>query len=123
MQGLLPGEEKCPLFRHIWLPALPDSIHQVLSADDGDLEALAVKATRMMKEAVVKKKRIERVNAISSRDDLGEIDAVSSNAGKDRTGLICANHLRCHLKDSIVQRKEGGGGARRKSGNAKAGRQ
>ena len=57
----------------------------LLSADDGDLEALAVKATRMMKEAVVKKKRIERVNAVSSRDDPGEIDAVSNNAAKDKT--------------------------------------
>ena len=136
MQGLLPGENKCPLFRHIWLTALPDSIHQVLSADDGDLEALAVKATRMMKEAVVKKKRIERVNAVSSRDDPGEIDAVSSGANKDKTGLVCANHLRfpgncyrcfnperCLLKDAVVQKKEGGGGTRRRSGNSKAGRQ
>ena len=136
MQGLLPGENKCPLFRHIWLTALPDSIHQVLSADDGDLEALAIKATRMMKEAVVKKKRIERVNAVSSGDDPGEIDAVSNSAAKDKTGLVCANHLRfpgkcyrcanperCLLKDAVVPRREGGGSARRRSGNAKAGRQ
>ena len=129
------GSEMC-IRDSIWITALPDSIHQVLSADDGDLEALAVKATRMMREAVVKKKRIERVHAISSRDDLGEIDAVSSNTAKDKTGLVCANHLRfpgncyrctnperCLLKDSIVQRKEGGGSARRRSGNAKAGRQ
>ena len=134
MQGLLPGENKCPLFRYIWLTALPDSVHQVLSADDGDLENLAVKATRMMKEAVVKKKRIERINTISSRDDLGEIDAVSSSAAKAKTGLVCANHLRfpgncyrcfeperCLLKDAIVPKKEQG--ARRKSGNSKAGRQ
>ena len=136
MQGLLPGENKSPLFRHIWLTALPDSIHQVLSADDSDLENLAAKAARMMKEAVVKRKRVERINAISPRDDLGEIDAVSSNAAKDKTGLVCANHLRfpgncyrcanperCLLKDAIVQKKEGGGGARRRSGNTKAGRQ
>ena len=136
MQGLLPGEEKSPLFRHIWLTALPDSVHQVLSADDGDLGALAVKANRMIKEAVVKKKRIERVNAISSRVDPGEIDAVSSNAAKDKTGLVCANHLRwpgncwrcanpekCLLRDSVSPRKEGGGGAKKKSGNFKAGRQ
>ena len=135
MQGLLPGENKSPLFRHIWLTALPDSIHQVLSSDDGDLEALAVKATRMMKEAVVKKKRVERVNAISSGDDPGEIDAVSRNAGKDKTGLVCANHLRfpgncyrcfnpekCLLKDAIIPRRQGGG-AKRSSGNSKAGRQ
>ena len=38
MQGLLPGENKCPLFHYVWLTALPDSVHQVLSADDGDLE-------------------------------------------------------------------------------------
>ena len=136
MQGLLPGETKSDLFRYVWLTALPDSIHQVLSADDGDLEELAVKATRMLREAVVKKKRIEQVNAVklSSRDDLGEIDAVSSNAAKARTGLVCANHLRfpgncyrcfeperCLLKDVIVPKKEQG--ARRKSGNSKAGRQ
>ena len=76
------------MFRYIWLTALPDSVHQVLSADDGDLENLAVKATHMMKEAVVKKKRLERINAISSRDDLGEIDAVSSGAAKAKTGLV-----------------------------------
>ena len=139
MQGLLPGELKSPLFRYVWLTALPDSVHQVLSADDGDLEELAVKATRMMKEAVVKKKRLERINAISSssssRDDLGEIDAISSNTAKAKTGLVCANHLRfpgncyrcfepdrCLLRDAIV-RKDGGGGAKKKSGNFKAGRQ
>ena len=106
----------------------------MLSADDGDLEELAVKATRMMKEAVVKKKRFERVNAISSRDDLGEIDAISSGTAKAKTGLVCANHLRfpgncyrcfeperCLLKDAIVPKKEQG--ARRKSGNFKAGLQ
>ena len=137
MQGLLPGELKSPLFRYVWLTALPDSVHQVLSADYGDLEELAVKATRMMKEAVVKKKRLERINAISSRDDLGEIDAVSSGAAKAKTGLVCANHLRfpgncyrcfeperCLLKDAVVPKKEqGAGGARRKSGNSRAGRQ
>ena len=77
----------------------------------------------MLREAVVKKKRIEQVNAVklSSRDDLGEIDAVSSNAAKARTGLVCANHLRfpgncyrcfeperCLLKDVIVPKKEQG---------------
>ena len=90
----------------------------------------------MIFEAVVKKKRIERVNAVSSRDDPGEIDAVSSGATKDKTGLVCANHLRfpgncyrcfnperCLLKDAIVQKKEGGGSTRRRSGNSKAGRQ
>ena len=138
MQGLLPGENKSALFRYIWLTALPDSIHQVLSADDGDLEELAVKATRMLKEAVVKKKRVEQVNAVkfSSRDDLGEIDAVSSGASKAKSGIVCANHLRfpgncyrcyeperCLLRDAVIARKEGAGGARKKSGNFRAGRQ
>ena len=139
MQGLLPGENKSPLFRHIWLTALPDSIHQVLSADDGDLEDLAVKATRMMKEAVVKKKRLERINAIrlSSRDDLGEIDAISSGAAKTKTGVVCANHLRfpgncyrcleperCLFKDAIIPRPSGSSSSsKKKSGNFKAGRQ
>ena len=138
MQGLLPGEVKSALFRYVWLTALPDSIHQVLSADDSELEVLAVKATRMLKEAVVKKKRIEQVNAVklSSREDLGEIDAVSSGSSKAKSGIVCANHLRfpgncfrcfeperCLLRDAVIPRKEGAGGARKKSGNSRAGRQ
>ena len=122
MQGLLPGETKSALFRYVWLTALPDSIYQVLSADDSGLEELAVNATRMLKETVVKKKRIEQVNAIklSSSDDLGEIDAVSGGNPKAKAGIICTNHLRypgnCHrcleperclLKDVIAPRKEG----------------
>ena len=84
------------LFRYVWLTALPDDIHRVLSADDSGLEELAVKATRMLKEAVVKKKRIEQVNAVrfSSWEDLGEIDAVSSGPSKAKLGIVCANHLR-----------------------------
>ena len=138
MQGLLPGEVKSALFRYVWLTALPDSIHQVLSADDSELEVLAVKATRMLKEAVVKKKRIEQVNAVklSSREDLGEIDAVSSGSSKAKSGIVCANHLRfpgncfrcfeperCLLRGAVIPRKEGAGGARKKSGNSRAGRQ
>ena len=138
MQGLLPGETKSALFRYVWLTALPDSIHQVLSADDSGLEELAVKATRMLKEAVVKKKRIEQVNAVklSSREDLGEIDAVSSGTSKAKSGIVCANHLRfpgncfrcfeperCLLRDAVIPRKEGAGGAKKKSGNFRAGRQ
>ena len=139
MQGLLPKETKSALFRYVWLTALPDDIHRVLSANDSGLEELAVKATRMLKEAVVKKKRIEQVNAIkfSSREDLGEIDAVSSGTtSKAKAGIVCANHLRfpgncyrcfeperCLLRDAVIPRKEGAGGARKKSGNFRAGRQ
>ena len=47
MRGLLPGEVKSDLFRYIWLSALPDSIHEVLSADDSELEVLATRATRV----------------------------------------------------------------------------
>ena len=91
----------------------------------------------MMKEAVVKKKRLERINAIrlSSRDDLGEIDAISSGATK--TGAVCANHLRfpgncyrcleperCLFKDAIIPRPSGSSSSsKKKSGNFKAGRQ
>ena len=50
MRGLLPGEDKSKLFKYIWLNALPESVHEVLTADDGDLAALAVKATRMLRE-------------------------------------------------------------------------
>ena len=138
MQGLMPGEIKSALFRYIWLTALPDSIHQVLSADDSELPVLATKATRMLKEKIVKKKRAEQVNAVklSSQEDLGEIDAVSSGTSKAKAGVVCTNHLRypgncfrCHeperclLRDAIIPRKEGAGGAKKKSGNFRAGRQ
>ena len=94
MQGLLPKETKSALFGYVWLTALPDSVHQVLSADDSELGELAVKATRMLKEAVVKKKRLDQVNAVRSSggEDHFEIDAVSS--GKAKAGIICSNHLR-----------------------------
>ena len=50
MKGLLPGEDKSKLFRYIWLNALPESVHQSLAADKGDLGVLASKATKMLKE-------------------------------------------------------------------------
>ena len=37
MRGLMPGEVTSDIFRYIWLSALPDSIHEVLSADDSEL--------------------------------------------------------------------------------------
>ena len=107
------------LFRYVWLTALPDSIHQVLSADDRELAVLATKATRMMKEKVVKKKRLEQVNAVKSStgEDLGEIDAVSGGATKAKAGIVCTNHLRfpgncfrcfeqerCLFKDAVIPR-------------------
>ena len=63
-RGLMPGEVENALFRYIWLTALPDSIRQVLSADDSVLPVLAAKDKRMLKEKLVKKKRIEQVNAV-----------------------------------------------------------
>ena len=69
----------------------------------------------MINEAVVKKKRVERVNAVSVDDAPGEVDTVSRGAGKDKAGVVCANHLRfpgncyrcfnpekCLLKDAII---------------------
>ena len=96
MRGLMPGEVKSDLFRYVWLTVLPDHIHQVLSADDSELKVLATKATRMLKEKVVKKKRLEQVNSVKSSEgeDHGEIDAVSSGAAKAKTGIVCANRLR-----------------------------
>ena len=64
MRGSMPGEVKSALFRYIWLTALPDSIRQVLSADDSELPVLAAKAKRTLKEKLVKRKRIEQVNAV-----------------------------------------------------------
>ena len=136
MRGLMPGEVKSALFRYIWLTALHDSIHQVLSADDSELAVLATKATRMMKETLVKKKRLEQGNAVkfSAREDLGEIDAVSGGAAKAKTGMVCANHLRfpgncfrcfeperCLLRDAVIPRPAGS--VKKKSGNFRAGRQ
>ena len=109
----------------------------MLSADDSELGELAVKATRMLKEAVVKKKRLDQVNAVRSSggEDHLEIDAVSS--GKAKAGIICSNHLRfpgncfrcleperCLLKDAIIPRPAGlNSSSKKKSGNFKAGRQ
>ena len=138
MQGLMPAEIKSALFRYIWLTALPDSIHQVLSADDSELPVLAAKATRMLKEKIVKKKRIEQVNAIklSSQEDLEEVDAVSGGAAKAKMGVVCANHLRfpgncfkcfeperCLFKDALIPRPVGSSNSKKKSGNFRAGPQ
>ena len=128
MRGLMPGEVRSDLFRYVWLTALPDDIHRVLSADDSELEVLAVKATRMMKETVVKKKRLEQINAVRSSggEDRLEVDAVSSGASKAKAGILCTNHLRfpgnC-FRDAVIPRPEGSGGAKKKSGNFRAGRQ
>ena len=118
--------------------ALPDDIHQVLSADDSELEVLAIKATHMMKETVVKKKRLEQINSVKSSagEDLGEIDAVSGGVTKAKAGIVCANHLRfpghcfrwfeperCLLKDAVIPRPAGTGNSKKKSGNFRAGRQ
>ena len=140
MRGLLPGEEKSDLFRYIWINALPESIHEVLAADDGDLGDLAVKATRMIKEKAARRKRVLQINVVRESEGEspeGEISAVSRRKdNKSKTGSICANHLRfpgkcyccfnpdnCLLKDSIVQCPSVSGSAGKKSGNARAGRQ
>ena len=108
----------------------------MLSADDSELEVLAIKATRMMKETIVKKKRLKQVNSVKSSmgEDHGEIDAVSGGAAKAKAGIVCANHLRfpancfrcfeperCLFKDAIIPRPAGS--VKKKSGNFRAGRQ
>ena len=111
----------------------------MLSADDSELEELAVKATRRLKEAVVKKKRLDQINAVGSSggEDRFEIDAVSS--GKAKAGIICSNHPRfpgncfrcleperCLLKDAIIPRPAGSSSSsssKKRSGNSRAGRQ
>ena len=120
------------------MTALPNSIHQVLSADDSELEVLAVKATRMMKETVVKRKRLEQINSVKSSagEDHGEIDAVSGATAKAKSGIVCANHLRfpgncfrcfeperCLFKDAVIPRPASTGSSKKKSGNFRAGRQ
>ena len=137
MRGLLPGEEKSDLFRYIWINALPESIHEVLAADDGDLGDLVTKATWMIKEKAARRKRASQINAVKTlelEDPEGEVNAVSGRkeAGS-KTGTICANHLRfpgkcypcfdpdnCLLKDSVVQRPSSSG---KQSGKSRAGRQ
>ena len=135
MRGLLPGEDKSKLFRYIWLNALPESVHEALAADDGDLGVLAVKATKMLREKAARRSQTSQVNAVEESED--EINAVSKGkASQSKQGPICANHLRfpgkyyrcfdpdnCLLKDSIIQRPSGSGNAGRRSRNARAGRQ
>ena len=59
MRGLLPGEVKSDLFCYI--SALPDSIHEVLSANDSELGVLVTRATPMIKEKAAKKKRSSQI--------------------------------------------------------------
>ena len=127
---------KSNLFRYIWLSSLPDPIRQVLSADDSELEVLATRASRMMKEGVAKKKRLEQINAVGSScgEDRLEIDAVSGGTAKAKAGIVCTNHLRfpgncfrcfeperCLLKDAVIPRLAGS--VKKKSGNFRASRQ
>ena len=138
MRGLLPGEDGSKLFRYIWLNALPESIHETLAADDGNLGVLAAKATKMMRERAARRKRANQVNAVRDLDeDPPEIDAVAAGgAAKTKRGAICANHLRfpgncyrccdperCLLRDAVIQRPASSGNSRKKAGNARAGRQ
>ena len=122
------------MYRYIWLNALPESVHEVLAADDGDLEILAARATRMIKEKAARRKRVSQINAVKTsepEDPEGEVNAVSKRreAGS-KTGTICANHLRfpgkcyhcfdpdnCLLKDSVIQRPSSSG---KRSGNSRA---
>ena len=134
MRGLLPGEEKSNFFGYIWLSALPDSVHEVLSADDSELGVLATSATRMIKEKAAKKKRSSQINAVKAPELEEEVNAVTKRKETgSKTGTIWANHLRfpgkcykcfdpdsCLLKDSVVQRPQSSG---RRSGNSRAGRQ
>ena len=138
MKGLLPGEKDSKLFRYIWLNALPESIHETLAADDGNLGVLAAKATKMLRERTARRKRASQINAVRDREEsLPEVDAVASGgAARTKVGAICANHLRfpgncyrcfdperCLLKDAVIQRPVGSGNSRKKAGNARAGRQ
>ena len=118
MRGLMPGEVKSDIFRYIWLSALPDSIHEVLSADDSELGVLATRATRMLKEKAARKKRVMHVNAVrtpEAEEDRLEVDAVTGGAAKVKAGVVCTNLLRfpgncfrcfdperCLLKDCLL---------------------
>ena len=132
MRGLLPGEDKSDLFSYIWLNALPNSVHDVRSADDSNLGVLATKATQMIKEKAARKKRASQINEVrASEPEIpeDEVNAVSKRkeAGS-KMGTICANHKcyrcfdrdNCLLKDSVVQRLSS---STKRSGNSRAGRQ
>ena len=95
MRGLLPGEEFGDLFQYIWLSALPDSVHEVLSADDSELDVLAARATRIIKEKAARKKKVSQINAIKAPELEEEVNAVTKRKETgSKTGTICANHLR-----------------------------
>ena len=82
---------KGDLFRYIWLSALPNSIHEVLSADDSELEVLATRATRMLKEKAARKKRAMKINAVKgpeTEEARLEVDAVTGGAAKVKAGVV-----------------------------------
>ena len=113
MRGLLPGEEFGDLFRYIWLSALPNSVHEVLSADDSELDVLATRATRIIKEKATRKKKVSQINAIKAPELEEEVNAVTKRKERgSKTGTICANHLRfpgkcyrCFDPDNCVLKK------------------
>ena len=138
MRGLLPGEDGSKLFRYIWLDGLPESFHETLAADDGDLGVLAAKATKMMREKAARRRRPEQVNAVREMEEAQlEVDAVAAGGtSKVKAGVVCTNHLhfpgncyqcfdpeRCLLKDAVISRPASSGNPRKKAGNARAGRQ
>ena len=61
---------------------LPESIHEAVAADDGVLEAIVVKATKLMREKTARKTRTAQVNAVSGPGDRGYISLSDSQAPK-----------------------------------------
>ena len=91
MRGLLLGEAGSKLFRYIWLNALPESIHEALAVDEGNLSVLATKATKMLQERAVRRSGTSQVNAVNGPEEVsleGEVGAVTpGKVSKSKTGV------------------------------------
>ena len=147
MQGLLPDKKDQDniFFRTIWLDAIPESIKDQLLGDDeseegADLEALAKKATRILKGRKNRSSRVHTVRSLSpmplevstpsGSDPL--VNAVQQQSGakskvRGKKGYVCQNHMRypgnayrcaepdkCLLRDVIVPAPSGNAGANRR---------
>ena len=140
MKGLLPGEADGQLYRHIWMNVLPETIHEAVTADEGDLDAIAVKATKLMQERTGSKDQVNAVGGPSdSRPESYDMDVVSAGkSSKGKKGYVCANHLQfagncyrcfdpdqCLLRNSIACHPSNSSSSSgyKMSGNAGAGRQ
>ena len=99
MKGLLPDEAGGQLFRYIWMNALPETIHKAYAADKEDLDTIAVKATKFMREKAARRTRTAHVYAVEVPNGGGpdscDVDAMTAGrSSKGKKGYVRANHLR-----------------------------